>query len=137
MEQKGRNFVPLVNCKPDEPFQLELRYTVPGNGSRLVYPDFPDPAPAVQEVDLAVYLPQEWVLLGKNGPWTDQFGATWWEQLGLVNDNKASPQIDPRPASGNSSRPSNRRAWTIFRSMADSTSSLRFNLPGRRMGPSR
>ncbi len=96
MEQKGRNFVPLVNCKPDEPFQLELRYTVPGNGSRLVYPDFPDPAPAVQEVDLAVYLPQEWVLLGKNGPWTDQFGATWWEQLGLVNDNKASPQIDPR-----------------------------------------
>ncbi len=84
-EDKGRYFVPLVDCKPEEPFLLELRYTVPGNGSRLAYPDFPDPAPAVQEVDLAVYLPQEWVLLGKGGPWTEQSGGTWSGQLGLSN----------------------------------------------------
>jgi hypothetical protein len=84
-EDNGPYFIPLVDCKPDEPFLLELRYKVPGNGSRLAYPDFPDPAPAVQEVDLAVYLPQEWVLLGKGGPWTEQFGGTWTGQLGFSN----------------------------------------------------
>jgi hypothetical protein len=70
-------FVPLVGQKADEPFLLELRYTMHGTGLRMECPAFPEePAvqeqPAVQKVYLSAYLPQEWDYLGSIGPWTDE-----------------------------------------------------------------
>jgi hypothetical protein len=73
-------FVPLVETKPEDAFLLEIQYSVEGSGSRLDYPDFPA-GPAVQEVLLAAYLPQEWALVGKRGPWTERFSwelDKWW-----------------------------------------------------------
>jgi len=64
-------FVPLVGQKPDEPFLLELRYTVRGGGLLLECPAFPE-EPAVQKIYLCAYLPQEWDYLGSVGPWTDE-----------------------------------------------------------------
>ena len=67
--QKGEYFVPLLNANPDEPFLLEIRYTVSGDGSRLDLPAFVEDA-AVQQVYLCVYLPADAALLGATGPWT-------------------------------------------------------------------
>ncbi len=69
-------FAPLVGQNPDQPFLLELRYTVPGDQRRLDPPEFLDD-PAVQQVFLCVYLPQERALLGRSGPWTDEFTWKW------------------------------------------------------------
>jgi hypothetical protein len=71
-DAEGRGFfIPLVGQKADEPFLLELRYTVAGAGLRLSCPVFPE-EPAVQKVYLSVYLPPEWAYLGSVGPWTDE-----------------------------------------------------------------
>ncbi|MGE3409745.1 MAG: hypothetical protein AB7I37_23205 [Pirellulales bacterium] len=69
-------FVPLVGQTPDTPFLLELRYAVPA-GDRLDLPEFPadsatQNAPAVQKLYLCAYLPEEQLLLGSRGPWTDE-----------------------------------------------------------------
>jgi hypothetical protein len=64
-------FVPLVGQKADEPFLLELRYTVPAGALRVECPAFPE-EPAVQKVYLSVYLPKDWDYLGSTGPWTDE-----------------------------------------------------------------
>jgi hypothetical protein len=69
---KDELFVPLVGLTPQEPFLLELRYTVPGDHSDLELPEFTDD-PAVQQVQLFAYLPKDWALLGSRGPWTDEF----------------------------------------------------------------
>ena len=67
-------FVPLVDLSPDESFLLELRYTYESEGAvRPKWPVFPM-KPAVQQVYLCVYLPEELDLVEKIGPWTVQFG---------------------------------------------------------------
>ena len=71
--QAGQYFVPLATSSPDESFLLELRYSVSGDGSLLECPEFPQ-EPAVQKVYLCAYLPEEWALLGKRGPWSEEFG---------------------------------------------------------------
>jgi hypothetical protein len=76
MESSGKEnelFIPLVGIQPDKPFLLELRYTVPGGGLVLECPSFPEEQPAVQQVFLSVYLPEEWNYLGSRGTWTDEF----------------------------------------------------------------
>jgi hypothetical protein len=73
-------YVPLVGQKPDKPFLLELRYTVPGDHARLDLPEFPED-PAVQKVFLCAYLPRELKLLGARGPWTDESGWPWFEHF--------------------------------------------------------
>jgi len=71
-EAEGTSFfVPLVGQKADEPFLLELRYTVPAGALRVECPAFPE-EPAVQKVFLSVYLPKDWDYLGSTGPWTDE-----------------------------------------------------------------
>jgi len=70
--QQGQYYVPLVDSDPSKPFLLELRYTVPGDGSRLQLPGFPE-EPAAQKIYLCAYLPEEWTLLGAAGPWTEEF----------------------------------------------------------------
>ncbi len=98
--------VPLIRQEgrdADDPFLLELRYTVPCQGRRFrldrpVFPLEEEPAedsaageaapseaaaqgpapggvaePAMQQVYFCVYLPEELDLVGKRGPWTDHF----------------------------------------------------------------
>lgn len=87
--QKGEYFVPVSEPHADRSFLLELRYTVDGDGSELVCPEFPQ-EPAVQKVYLAVYLPQERVLLHKRGPWTEQFQWRLGSGLKWTHDNRVS-----------------------------------------------
>jgi autotransporter-associated beta strand protein len=68
----GQYFVPLSAANPDTPVVVELRYTLPGDGSRLVLPAFPKEAAIVKEY-LGVYLPETKTLLGTRGPWTAEF----------------------------------------------------------------
>jgi hypothetical protein len=61
---------------------VEIRYTIDGGPSQLELPEFPDDpkvqrAPAVQQVYLAAYLPEEWTVLGVRGPWTDETSVTF------------------------------------------------------------
>lgn len=89
--QKGEYLVPVSEPNADKSFLLELRYTLDGDGSELVCPEFPQ-EPAAQKVYLAVYLPQEKVLLDRRGPWTEQF--RWRLQSGLKwgHENRISEQ---------------------------------------------
>jgi hypothetical protein len=67
-------FVPLVDSNSDQSFLLELRYTYESEAVvRPKWPVFPM-KPAVQQVYLCVYLPEELDLVEKIGPWTIQFG---------------------------------------------------------------
>jgi len=116
--EQGRQdeyLVPLVGQDADQSFLLELRYTVPAEGSRLRFdrPVFPlevagkdQPAaqasgnesapasePAMQQMYLCVYLPQEWDLVGKRGPWTEQF------RWGLSDTLDFRPVARPNDAS--------------------------------------
>lgn len=89
-------YVPLVEIKPNESFLLEIQYWMPGSGSRLEYPDFPA-QPAVQEVLLAVYLPRDWALLAKSGPWDERFWWSldqWWlwRPVPLFADHSGEPE---------------------------------------------
>ncbi len=82
---KNELFIPLTNQNPETPFVLELRYTVPGTYSKLELPAFPgqeglQTAPAMQKVELSVYLPNEMALLDADGPWTNQQGD-WYSKL--------------------------------------------------------
>jgi len=63
-------YVPLTGLNSDDPFLLELRYTIPGGPNQIDLPLFVD-EPAIQKVYLCVYLPFENALLHKSGDWTD------------------------------------------------------------------
>lgn len=72
LEHDGKQFfIPLTGHSSDELLLVELRYTVAGGASQLRLPEFLDD-PAVQQVHLATYLPEEWKLLHVGGPWTDE-----------------------------------------------------------------
>ena len=76
---KSTFLVPLMGMDSLQPFVLELRYTAAGTTSELRYPYFPD-EPAVQQVYMAVYVPEERSYLGSRGPWT---GEMDWRSTGL------------------------------------------------------
>ncbi len=71
---KDEFFVPLAGRSTSEPFLMELRYTLPAGDLRIELPAFGD-EPAVQQVYVSVFLPQELELVGYQGPWTDE--ANW------------------------------------------------------------
>ena len=82
---KGEMFIPLVNQNPQEAFVVELRYTATGDHRRLDFPVFPaqppvQSEPAMQKVNLLVYLPDELRLLGALGPWSNE-QSNWWQHL--------------------------------------------------------
>lgn len=77
---QGQYYIPLTSQDVDAPFLVELRFTMPGDYRRLDLPSFPD-NPAVQKVDLCVYLPRELALLGSRGPWTSEMQRPWYELL--------------------------------------------------------
>jgi hypothetical protein len=70
-DQKGDYFIPLVGNTPEQQVLVELRYTLPGNQSSLELPQFPED-PAVQQVYLSAWMPDERRLLGVRGDWTDE-----------------------------------------------------------------
>jgi hypothetical protein len=76
---KNQLYIPLVGHSIDEPVLVELRYTYSGTPALLDLPEFPDQptSPAVQQVHLATYLPEEWTLLGVRGPWTNEQAPAW------------------------------------------------------------
>jgi hypothetical protein len=76
---KNELFIPLLNKAAGEPLVIELRYTLPRGASRLDLPEFLD-EPAVQQVFLAVYVPEEQAMLGARGPWTEEFD--WQGSIG-------------------------------------------------------
>ena len=85
---KDEMYIPLVNQNPEVPMIVELRYTAPGNHERLDFPVFPaqppiQTEPAVQKVQLLVYLPEELALVGSNGPWTNE-QDDWYARLNGV-----------------------------------------------------
>lgn len=63
-------FIPLIGHTAEEFVLVELRYTAQ-RSSGLELPEFPDD-PAVQQVYLAVYVPEERRLLGVRGEWTEE-----------------------------------------------------------------
>ena len=91
-------YVPLTGLNSDEPFLLEIRYTVAGDPNQIDLPLIKD-EPAVQKVYLCVYLPFERALLHKSGAWTDEAVDEHTKSIaGLINSN--SP---------------NSMAWRMFR----------------------
>jgi len=78
-------FIPLVDCSPESPCLVEMRYTVPGSFRQLDLPVFPaqeglHTAPAVQKVAVAVYLPEELAVVAAEGPWSND-QADWYAEL--------------------------------------------------------
>jgi hypothetical protein len=92
----GEYFIPLTSSSPDEPFLLELRYTVRGDGRQLDLPSFPGDGAdqqqtAVQKIFLYVYRPQNETLLGTRGPWSEEYSwelapSLAWEPLPRLDD---------------------------------------------------
>lgn len=72
----GDYFIPLVGQNPDKPLVLELRYTLTDQGTTFDLPVFPED-PAVQQVYLCTYLPEEWAVIRADGPWTDEVYWVW------------------------------------------------------------
>jgi hypothetical protein len=67
---KTQYFIPLIGHTAEEYVLVELQYSHPRT-STLELPEFPDD-PAVQQVYLAAYMPEEQRLLGVRGAWTDE-----------------------------------------------------------------
>ena len=94
--EQNQLFIPLVNQNPETPFVLELRYTVPGDHRQLDLPTFPgqeglQTEPAMQKVELSVYLPNEMALLDAKGPWTNQQGD-WYSKLNRLPGHGTSDE---------------------------------------------
>ncbi|MBN1591280.1 MAG: hypothetical protein JW888_17340, partial [Pirellulales bacterium] len=76
-------FLPLTESNVEKPVLVDLRYTLPGDGTMLPLPEFPE-NPAIQKVILCVYLPDDVALIGMEGPWTneirwrDDHTMNWW-----------------------------------------------------------
>ena len=68
---KTQYFIPLIGHTAEKYVLVELRYSLQRT-STLELPEFPDD-PAVQQVYLAVYMPEEQRLLGVRGEWTEEY----------------------------------------------------------------
>ncbi|MBC7854322.1 MAG: hypothetical protein IAF94_12890 [Pirellulaceae bacterium] len=68
---KTQYFIPLIGHNAEEYLLVELRYSIKRT-STLELPEFPDD-PAVQQVYLAAYMPEEQRLLGVQGEWTEEY----------------------------------------------------------------
>jgi len=72
------HYIPLTSTNPDQSFLLELRYSQPFQKGQILIPTFPT-EPAVQEMFVAVYVPNDHVLQRFRGTWTPLFDmrANW------------------------------------------------------------
>jgi hypothetical protein len=79
--QKGQGkelIVPLLTTSAEEPFVLEIRYTLTG-GKTLSLPAFPDET-ATQKVYLCAFVPPSQDVVGTFGPWAEDFEWGWGNQ---------------------------------------------------------
>jgi hypothetical protein len=91
----GQFSIPLSSTNPDESFLLELRYSIPlDRGGRILLPTFPN-EPAVQEMYVAVYVPQDRALWGFYGAWTPLFNVVAnWELGGMTSRVSVNNKLD-------------------------------------------
>ncbi|MEL7496485.1 MAG: hypothetical protein AAFN77_02675 [Planctomycetota bacterium] len=121
-------FVPLVGQQSDQPFLLELRYSLSDNARQIELPEFTED-PAAQKCYLAVYVPYEQALINTIGNWTD-------EEIG---DNHQSLLESIGAKSSNWSRMFRRRdvsaepliTWVSEGTSCDATNGRKFEVDGR------
>lgn len=98
LDSEGSNVrrIPLNSTTPDASFLLELRYKQPKNGGRIILPEFPDD-PAVQEMYVAVYVPNDSVMCMYKGLWSPHFSheidtspGAFYQTVSVVN----RPDVD-------------------------------------------
>ena len=68
---KNNFYIPLTGISADEPFILELRYTITGEKLVVKPPSFPH-EPAIQQVFLSIYLPENLRFISSSGPWSEE-----------------------------------------------------------------
>ena len=79
LEHDGSQFfIPFTGFTPDDSVLVELRYTLPSAKGAYEIPHFPE-EPAVQQVHLVYYLPDDRTLLFNDGPWSEE------EELGFFD----------------------------------------------------
>ncbi|MBM4000821.1 MAG: hypothetical protein FJ297_14995 [Planctomycetes bacterium] len=88
-------FVPLVGRGPDEPFVLELRYTIADHQGHWDFPVFPDD-PAVSQVFVSAFVPEELAVVATGGPWTNEQYNPWRVRIGdaVSTDGRWSVKSD-------------------------------------------
>jgi hypothetical protein len=95
--QKGdgqARVIPLVNTNADEPFVLEIRYTVPGRQT-LPLPAFPEDT-AVQKVYLCAFVPPTQDVVRTAGSWAENFQWRWGDKQRWmpVNDESHERKVE-------------------------------------------
>jgi hypothetical protein len=91
--EKGANnefHLPLATQSVDEAVVVELRYSLKEVGPTFALPTFPE-EPAIQQVYLSLYLPQEWAVVGFDGPWHDENEWRWHDQV--INSRRRWGQV--------------------------------------------
>jgi len=87
--QKGQGdelVVPLLTTSAEEPFVLEIRYTLKG-GKTFLLPEFPDET-ATQEVYLCTFVPPTQDVVGTAGSWAEGFEWRWGNHGRLIPINR-------------------------------------------------
>jgi hypothetical protein len=80
LEHDGTQFfIPFTGFSPDDAVVVELRYSLPDAGGVYEIPVFPE-EPAIQQVHLAFYLPEDRTLLFTDGPWSDDEEVSFFER---------------------------------------------------------
>ena len=131
-ERGGQNliYVPLTGLNSDEPFLLEIRYTIPGDPHQIDLPLFID-EPAVQKVYLCVYLPFERALLQKSGAWTDEAVDEHTNSIaGLLSSNKPNLMLS-RMFRRRSENVDQYLSWVKDGVPMESSANQRFEVDGR------
>ena len=82
-DKEGAIVVPLANASAEEPFVLEIRYTIPGG---LFLPAFPEDT-AVQKVYLCAFVPPTQDVVRTAGSWSEDFQWQWGSQDRLLPVN--------------------------------------------------
>ena len=131
-ERGGKDliYVPLTGLNSDDPFLLEIRYTVAGDPNQIDLPLFND-EPAVQKVYLCVYLPFERALLHKSGAWTDEAVDEHTRSIaGLISANSPNSMVS-RMFRRRSENVDDYLAWVQEGVNKDNSASQRFEVDGR------
>jgi len=123
-------YVPLTGMNSDEPFLLEMRYTVPGNANKIDLPLFKD-EPAVQKVYLCVYLPFEQALLSKSGAWTDEAVDEHTQSIASLLNSSNPNSIGSRMFRRRSENVDQYLSWVQEGVSLNASANQRFEVDGR------
>jgi hypothetical protein len=131
-ERGGKDliYIPLTGHNADEPFLLEVRYTIPGDPHQIDLPVFTD-EPAVQKVYLCVYLPHEKALLHKTGDWTDEAIDEHTVSIAGLLARGSSNSLSSRMFRPRSENVETYLNWVAEGVDCDSSSSQKFEVDGR------